>query len=113
MRTALTVTKLITTQIVASRGLFCEAPTGTPLPHIVVNPLGHFLGVLIGKRWTRQLFPKEIKNEYLDLSLSLGVFGPIGHRLDEFPERCEQGLAGLLQPLPVSLGNVFLEDHLE
>ena len=35
------------------------------------------------------------------------------HRFQEFLERCEQRLTGLLQPLPIRLADVLTEEQIE
>jgi hypothetical protein len=47
--------------------------------------------------------PKIVEDEHLDLGLGGRVLGPVMHRFEALPERCEKALASLLEPLAIGL----------
>src|SRR5215471_670392 len=94
----------------------CREPgsvAGAPLPDVVIDATGEGFSLLVSKGRTGQALPEVIQNKHFDLSLCTGVHGPIVHGRQQRMQRCEECLAGLLEPVAVSLADVVLEEHLE
>src|SRR5215467_6035228 len=94
----------------------CREPSstaGVPLPDVVIDATGEGFSLLVSKERTEQALPEVIQNKHFDLSLYTSVLGPIVHRRQQCTQRCEERLAGLLEPVAVSLADVVLEEHLK